>query len=122
MPAGGNKGGAGRASVVGPPGLIPKPRPAGVHYGAAGAPGTTPVEMAEAFALDETPLWYHLRRGEAVEKRKPTYDLAAFQAASSTVRKLNVTGAALQGAREMGTSPQEMVAAIQDMSDRQSVG
>src|SRR3546814_19708821 len=89
MPAGGNKGGAGRASVVGPPGLIPKPRPAGVHYGAAGAPGTTPVEMAEAFALDETPLWYHLRRGEAVEKRQPTYDLSPFQARSEqrSVRK-----------------------------------
>ena len=51
-----------------------------------------------------------------MEKRKPTYDLAAFRAASSTVRKLNVTGAALKGAREMGLSPQDMVAAIQAMS------
>jgi motility quorum-sensing regulator/GCU-specific mRNA interferase toxin len=49
------------------------------------------------------------------EKRKPTYDLAAFKAAFSTVERLNVTGVAIRGAAALGFGRAEIVATIQSM-------
>jgi motility quorum-sensing regulator / GCU-specific mRNA interferase toxin len=49
------------------------------------------------------------------EKRRPTYDLAAFKAAFDAIGKLNVTGAALRGAAALGFGRAEIVATIQTM-------
>lgn len=49
------------------------------------------------------------------EKRKPTYDLKAFQAACSDEDGLNVTGTALRDAAALGFGRTEIVATIQTM-------
>jgi motility quorum-sensing regulator / GCU-specific mRNA interferase toxin len=49
------------------------------------------------------------------EKRKPTYDLAAFKAAFGDVDKLNVTGTAVRTAAILGFGRAEIVATIQTM-------
>jgi motility quorum-sensing regulator / GCU-specific mRNA interferase toxin len=49
------------------------------------------------------------------DKRKPTYDLAAFKAAFDDVDKLNVTGAAVRSAAALGFGRAEIVATIQTM-------
>jgi motility quorum-sensing regulator/GCU-specific mRNA interferase toxin len=49
------------------------------------------------------------------EKRRPTYDLAAFKAAFDAAGKLNVTGTALRGAALLGFGRAEIVATIQTM-------
>jgi|ERR1700730_5160176 len=49
------------------------------------------------------------------EKRKPTYDLAAFRAAFDDVDKLNVTGTAVRSAAALGFGRAEIVAKIQTM-------
>jgi hypothetical protein len=49
------------------------------------------------------------------EKRKPTYDLAAFKAAFDDVDKLNVTGTAVRSAAALGFGRTEIVATIQNM-------
>jgi len=49
------------------------------------------------------------------EKRKPTYDLAAFQAAFDHVDKLNVTGTALRSAAALGFGRQDIVETIAGM-------
>ena len=48
-----------------------------------------------------------------VEKRKPTYDLEAFKAASAA--SLNVTGTAVRGGAALGFGRAEIVATIQTM-------
>jgi motility quorum-sensing regulator / GCU-specific mRNA interferase toxin len=50
-----------------------------------------------------------------IEKRKPTYDLAAFKAAFDDVDKLNVTTTAVQTAAALGFGRAEIVATIQTM-------
>ncbi|MGO8943025.1 MAG: type II toxin-antitoxin system MqsR family toxin [Syntrophobacteraceae bacterium] len=47
------------------------------------------------------------------EKRKPTYDLEAFKAAFSSVKKLAVTTTARRSAAALGFSSAEIVATIQ---------
>jgi motility quorum-sensing regulator / GCU-specific mRNA interferase toxin len=49
------------------------------------------------------------------EKRKPTYDLAAFKATFADVDKLNVTGSAVRTAAAIGFGRAEIVATIQTM-------
>jgi motility quorum-sensing regulator/GCU-specific mRNA interferase toxin len=49
------------------------------------------------------------------EKRKPTYDLAAFKAAFAYVDTLNVTGTAVRSAAALGFCRTEIVATIQTM-------
>ena len=49
------------------------------------------------------------------EKRKPTYDLKAFKAAFSSVRKLAITTKARRSAAALGFSSAEIVATIQTM-------
>jgi motility quorum-sensing regulator / GCU-specific mRNA interferase toxin len=49
------------------------------------------------------------------EKRKPTYDLAAFKAAFDDVDKLNVTGSAVRSAARLGFGRAEIVDTIQTM-------
>jgi motility quorum-sensing regulator/GCU-specific mRNA interferase toxin len=49
------------------------------------------------------------------EKRRPTYDLAAFKEAFNAVDKLHVTGSALRGAAALGFGRREIVATIQRM-------
>jgi motility quorum-sensing regulator / GCU-specific mRNA interferase toxin len=49
------------------------------------------------------------------EKRKPTYDLAAFKAAFDDVGKLNVTSTAVRTAAAVGFGRAEIVATIQTM-------
>ncbi len=49
------------------------------------------------------------------DKRKPTYDLAAFRAAFDDVDKLNVTGAAVRSAAALGFGRAGIVATIQTM-------
>jgi motility quorum-sensing regulator/GCU-specific mRNA interferase toxin len=49
------------------------------------------------------------------EKRQPTYDLAAFKAAFSSVERLAVTGTALRGAAALGFGRAEIVETIQTM-------
>jgi motility quorum-sensing regulator / GCU-specific mRNA interferase toxin len=49
------------------------------------------------------------------EKRKPTYDLAGFKQAFSSVEKLAVTTTALQGAAALGMNRQGIVDTIQTM-------
>ena len=49
------------------------------------------------------------------EKRRPTYDLAAFKAAFNEVGKLNVTGTALRSAASLGFGRTEIVTTIQTM-------
>ncbi|QWV92092.1 type II toxin-antitoxin system MqsR family toxin [Geomonas oryzisoli] len=49
------------------------------------------------------------------ERRKPTYDLAAFKAAFSAVERLAVTGTALRTAAALGFGRVEIVATIQSM-------
>jgi motility quorum-sensing regulator / GCU-specific mRNA interferase toxin len=49
------------------------------------------------------------------EKRKPTYDLTAFQAAFDDVDKLHVTGSAVRSAAAIGFGRAEIVATIQTM-------
>jgi motility quorum-sensing regulator / GCU-specific mRNA interferase toxin len=49
------------------------------------------------------------------EKRKPTYDLEAFKAAFSTVKKLAATGTAVRSAAALGFGRAEIVATIQTM-------
>ncbi len=49
------------------------------------------------------------------EKRKPTYDLAAFKAAFDDVDKLNVTGSAVRSAAALGFGRAEIVATVQTM-------
>jgi motility quorum-sensing regulator/GCU-specific mRNA interferase toxin len=49
------------------------------------------------------------------EKRKPTYDLAAFKAAFDDVDKLNVTGTAVRSAAALGFGRTEIMATIQNM-------
>ena len=50
-----------------------------------------------------------------MEKRKPTYDLQAFKQAFLSVSKLHLTTTALQGARSLGCSAEDIVAVIQSM-------
>jgi Motility quorum-sensing regulator, toxin of MqsA len=50
-----------------------------------------------------------------MEKRKLTYDLAAFEAAFDDVDKLNVTGTAVRTAAALGFGRAEIVATIQTM-------
>jgi motility quorum-sensing regulator / GCU-specific mRNA interferase toxin len=50
-----------------------------------------------------------------MEKRKPTYDLAAFKAAFDDADKLNVTGTALRSAAALGFGREEIVATIRAM-------
>jgi motility quorum-sensing regulator/GCU-specific mRNA interferase toxin len=50
-----------------------------------------------------------------MEKRKPTYDLAAFKAAFGDADKLNVTGTALRSAAALGFGREEIVATIRAM-------
>ena len=49
------------------------------------------------------------------EKRKPTYDLAAFKAAFSKVDRLALTGTALRTSVALGFGRVEIVATIQSM-------
>ena len=49
------------------------------------------------------------------EKRKPTYDLAAFKAAFSSEKGLNVTGTALKSAAALGFGRREIIATVQTM-------
>jgi motility quorum-sensing regulator/GCU-specific mRNA interferase toxin len=49
------------------------------------------------------------------EKRKPTYDLEAFKAAFSSVKKLAITTTARRSAAALGFSSAEIVATIQAM-------
>src|ERR1700730_12498618 len=49
------------------------------------------------------------------EKRKPTYDLAAFKAAFDDVDKRNVAGTAVRSAAALGFGRAEIVATIQTM-------
>ena len=49
------------------------------------------------------------------EKRRPTYDLAAFKATFSRVERLAVTGPALRSAAALGFGRAEIVATIQTM-------
>ena len=49
------------------------------------------------------------------EKRKPTYDLAAFRASFDDVGKLNVTASAVRSAAAIGFGRSEIVASIQIM-------
>ena len=51
------------------------------------------------------------------EKRKPTYDLEAFKAASAAA--LNVTGTAIRSAAALGFGRAEIVATIQTMRPAQ---
>jgi len=53
------------------------------------------------------------------EKRKPTYDLEAFKAASSTVERLRVTTTAVRTATALGFDRAEIVATIQTMQRSQ---
>ena len=50
-----------------------------------------------------------------MEKRKPTYDLAAFQAAFAEVANLYMTTSAVTSAAGLGFSPDDIVATIQSM-------
>jgi motility quorum-sensing regulator / GCU-specific mRNA interferase toxin len=50
-----------------------------------------------------------------MEKRKPTYDLAAFKAAFDDVDNLNVTGSAVRSAAAIGYGRADIVATIQSM-------
>ncbi len=50
-----------------------------------------------------------------VEKRKPTYDLAAFKTAFATVDGLRVTGTALRGAAFLGFDRAGIVTSVQSM-------
>ena len=50
-----------------------------------------------------------------MEKRKPTYDLAAFKAAFDDADKLKVTGTALRSASALGFGREEIVATIRAM-------
>ena len=50
-----------------------------------------------------------------MEKRVMTYDLETIKLTFSSIKKLRVTGTALQGARAMGFSQQDMVDAIQQL-------
>ena len=49
------------------------------------------------------------------EKRKPTYDLEAFKASSSTVERLQMTTAAVRTATALGFDRAGIVATIQTM-------
>ncbi|MHC1725335.1 MAG: type II toxin-antitoxin system MqsR family toxin [Syntrophobacteraceae bacterium] len=49
------------------------------------------------------------------EKRKPTYDLEAFKAAFSSVKKLAITTTARRSAAALGFSSAEIVVTIQAM-------
>jgi motility quorum-sensing regulator / GCU-specific mRNA interferase toxin len=49
------------------------------------------------------------------EKRKPTYDLAAFKATFDDVDKLNITSTAVRNAAALGFGRMEIVATIQTM-------
>jgi motility quorum-sensing regulator/GCU-specific mRNA interferase toxin len=49
------------------------------------------------------------------EKRRPTYDLAAFKTAFSAVDKLHVTGSALRDAAALAFGRGEIVATLQRM-------
>jgi motility quorum-sensing regulator/GCU-specific mRNA interferase toxin len=53
-----------------------------------------------------------------VEKRKPTYDLEAFQAAFSTIEGLNITGTALRSAAALGFDRTDIIDIIQIMQRR----
>lgn len=53
-----------------------------------------------------------------MEKRTPTYDLTAFQAAFARVERLAVTGSALRDAAALGFDRTGMVAVIQSMERR----
>jgi motility quorum-sensing regulator/GCU-specific mRNA interferase toxin len=50
-----------------------------------------------------------------MEKRKPTYDLEAFKAASLRPDGLNITGVAVRSAAALGFGRAEITAAIQTM-------
>jgi motility quorum-sensing regulator / GCU-specific mRNA interferase toxin len=56
-----------------------------------------------------------------MEKRVMTYDLEVIKLAFSTVKKIRVTATALQGARSMGFSRQDMVDAIQQLKRKDFV-
>ncbi len=49
------------------------------------------------------------------EKRRPTYDLAAFKAAFDDVDKLNITSTAVRTGAALGFGRTEIVATIQTM-------
>lgn len=49
------------------------------------------------------------------DKRKPTYDLAAFKAAFSSPGRLRATWVAIRGAAALGLGTPEIVAVIQTM-------
>lgn len=50
-----------------------------------------------------------------MEKAKPTYDLKAFKETFSSVNRLAMTTTALQGARELGCTREDIVAVLQRM-------
>lgn len=50
-----------------------------------------------------------------MEKRKPTYDLEAIQAAFTSVERLNATGSAIRGAAAIGFGRREIVSTIQSI-------
>ena len=52
---------------------------------------------------------------DMTEKRKPTYDLNAFKAAFSSVKKLAITTTARRNAAALGFSSADIVATIQTM-------
>jgi motility quorum-sensing regulator / GCU-specific mRNA interferase toxin len=54
-----------------------------------------------------------------VEKRKPTYDLAAFKVVFSTPAGVHATAEAFKGARSAGLGVGDMIAVIQSMSRAQ---
>src|SRR4030042_3253176 len=49
------------------------------------------------------------------EKRRPTYDLAAFKVAFSRMERLAVTGTALRSAAALGFGRAEIMATVQTM-------
>ncbi|HBA87137.1 MAG TPA: type II toxin-antitoxin system MqsR family toxin [Geobacter sp.] len=53
------------------------------------------------------------------EKRKPTYDLAAFKATFNKVDRLALTGTALRTSAALGFGRAEIVATIQSMQREQ---
>lgn len=54
-----------------------------------------------------------------MEKRQPTYDLAAVKAAFSAADRLPLTGAALRSATALGFRREDIVELIQSMERRQ---
>jgi motility quorum-sensing regulator/GCU-specific mRNA interferase toxin len=56
-----------------------------------------------------------------MEKRTKTYDLEAIKKTFNTVKKLRITSTALQGARSLGFTSQDIVDAIQQLKRKDFV-